>query len=230
MFRFKQFTIQQEKSAMKVGTDGVLLGAWTPIREAKKILDVGTGTGLIALMLAQRFAKAHITAIEIDKEASQEAHQNFSNSPWANRLQLIHNSFDNQVFGHSFDLIVSNPPYYTDTVKTENKRSLARHVSCLSFELLLQKSVHLLSDHGCCTFVIPFKEEQEFVNLAKKVGLYPIKITRVKGRETSALKRSLLCFAKTEEECLQNELVIEKERHQYTEAYIKLTQAFYLKM
>lgn len=231
MFRFKQFSIVQDKSAMKVGTDGVLLGAWVPVKNAKTILDIGTGTGVIALMLAQRNSEAKIEAVEIDKEASDEASMNFKNSSWSNRLCLHQTSLESFKTTHKYDLIVSNPPYYTDTFKSNpTQRTLARHVDGLSFKSLLSYTVALLSDGGACAFVVPYKEEKEFVVLAKDVGLYIKEVARVKGRVDLPFKRSLLYFTKKREFCLEAALVIEIDRHVYTKEYIALTKEFYLKM
>lgn len=231
MFRFKQFSISQDKSAMKVGTDGVLLGAWTPVKNAKSILDVGTGTGLIALMLAQRSSKANIDAIEIEKAAFKEASVNFKNSPWADRLKINYNSYLEFQSSQQYDLIVSNPPYYTDTFKdSSSERTLARHVGDLSFKRLLEKTNELLKENGACAFVIPYKEEASFLQLSADIGLFPKKIERVRGRVDLSFKRSLLYLTRELCICKETVLVIEKDRHVYTDEYIELTKLFYLKM
>ncbi|MDO3694473.1 methyltransferase [Wenyingzhuangia sp. chi5] len=231
MFQFKQFSISQDKSAMKVGTDGVLLGAWAPITKANHILDIGTGTGLIALMLAQRNEIAKIDAVEIAENAFTEAQLNFSNAPWSNRLKVFNSSLQSFKSDVQYDLIVSNPPYFTDTYQNEDaERTLARHVDNLSFQDLLFYTASLLTEKGTCAFIIPFSEESNFINLAKDQNLYIHKITRVKGRADVPVKRSLLYFAKEHKDCTKNELVIELDRHVYTSDYINLTQSFYLKM
>lgn len=231
MFRFKQFSILQEQAAMKVGTDGVLLGAWCSVEKVNTVLDIGTGTGLIALMLAQKSSKARIDAVEVDESAAQEAEQNFINSNWSDRLNLYLSSLQEFKPNKTYDFIVSNPPYYTDTFSSEQtQRTLARHVASLSFRDLLRICVGLLNNTGSCAFIIPYKEELGFIALAKEVGLFICKITRVKGREDLPFKRSLLCFNKTKEINLVDELIIEVDRHVYTDKYIALTQEFYLKM
>lgn len=231
MFRFKQFSIKQDKAAMKVGTDGVLLASWTPLKDATSILDVGTGTGLIALMLAQRNTKATIHAIEVEEEACQEAFYNFSNAPWADRIQLFKQSFLTFAPDQKYDLIVSNPPYFTDTFKDKaTERTLARHVGELNFKSLLHNTSTLLKVDGTAAFVIPYQQEKGFVALARELGFFPRKITRVKGREHLPFKRSLLYFKKQSCVCDEDELTIEIDRHIYTEEYIALTQSFYLKM
>lgn len=234
IFKFKQFSIQQENSAMKVGTDGVLLGAWTPlINNPFNILDIGAGTGLIALMLAQRSDAEQIDAIEIDEHAYEECVDNFENSPWSDRLYCYHAGLDEFVdeVEELFDVIVSNPPFYTDDYKSENEqRDLARFEDALPFEELVEAADFFLSDHGIFSVIIPYKEEERFVSLCKERVLFPLKMTRVKGTPTSEIKRSLLAFTRIEQTPVIDELVIETARHQYTPEYIELTKDFYLKM
>ncbi len=231
MFQFKQFSILQDQSAMKVGTDGVLLGAWTPVNNCQSALDIGTGTGLIALMLAQRNQSINIDALEIDKDAFLEANFNFGNSRWSDRLNLYHTSLENFKSSKKYELIVSNPPYYTDTHKSEkSKRTLARHVDGLTFEKLLKYANNLLLDNGMCSFIIPYKEETNFLKIANELDLFPKQITRVKGRGDLPFKRSMILLAKSVKECVYDELVIEIDRHIYTNTYINLTKDFYLKM
>lgn len=232
-FRFKQFSIQQDKTAMKVGTDGILLGTWAQINTAQTILDIGTGTGLIALQLAQRSDAETIDAIEIEPHAFEQAVENFEASDWADRLFCYHSSlkeFSNEITD-TYDLIISNPPFYNNSIKSvDNKRTLARHTDNLSFATLLKHSSKLLSKKGSCAFIIPYSEEKEFLELALENGLHPLRITRVKGCVSAPIKRSLLqlSFAKTKPEI--NSLIIEEERHKYTTAYIDLVKDFYLKM
>ena len=235
LFQFKQFTVNQNQCAMKIGTDGVLLGAWTPIENhPNAILDIGTGTGIIALMLAQRSNAQQIDALEIDENAYEQAVDNFENSPWSDRLFCFHAGLDEFVEEpeEEYDLIISNPPFYTDDFRSENeKRDLARFQEAMPFEDLVEAAALLLSETGVFSVIIPFKEEEKFIALANEYDLFPIKITRVKGTPTSEIKRSLLAFRKYElPVLLADELVIETSRHQYTAEYIALTQDFYLKM
>nr|WP_315192832.1 methyltransferase [uncultured Flavobacterium sp.] len=220
---------------MKIGTDGVLLGAWAPIdNHPFSILDIGTGTGIIALMLAQRSAAQQIDALEIDEAAYEQATDNFENSPWNDRLFCFHAGLDEFIEEpeDEYDLIVSNPPFYSEDYKTENEsRDLARFQDAMPFEQLLEAADLLLSENGIFAVIIPFKEEENFIALAKEFELYPLKITRVKGTPTTEIKRSLLAFSRNETTDLAiDELVIETARHVYTPEYITLTKDFYLKM
>ncbi|MBL0013921.1 MAG: methyltransferase [Flavobacterium sp.] len=235
MFQFKQFSIQQHQTAMKVGTDGVLLGAWTPIEhQPNTILDIGTGTGLIALMLAQRTSADQIDALEIDENAYEQAVDNFENSPWSDRLFCFHAALDEFIEEPEieYDLIVCNPPFYAEDYKTENEqRDLARFQDALPFEDLVEAADLLLSENGIFAVIIPFKEEAKFIDLCAEAELFPVKVTRVKGTPTSEIKRSLLAFKRYELPVLTaDELIIETARHLYTPEYIALTKDFYLKM
>lgn len=218
---------------MKVGTDGVLLGAWTPlINNPYSILDIGAGTGLIALMLAQRSHAEQIDALEIDERAYEQATDNFENSPWNDRLFCFHAGLDEFMDEpeDEYDLIVSNPPFYTDTYKSDNtQRDMARFEDALPFEDLVEAADLLLSENGIFAVIIPFKEEERFVQLALDFELYPLKITRVKGTPTSEIKRTLLAFSRIQQSTLVDELTIELARHHYTPEFTELTKDFYLK-
>jgi tRNA1Val (adenine37-N6)-methyltransferase len=234
-FRFKQFTIQQEKCAMKVGTDGVLLGAWAPVaHNPYNVLDIGAGTGLISLMVAQRTYAEQIDGIEIDADAHEQCVENFEASPWGDRLFCYHANLDDfmEEWEEEYDLIVSNPPFYTEDYTSGNEqRDQARFAQSLPFEDLAEASGILLSENGVLAVILPYKEEARFRLLALEEGLYPFKITRVKGTPDSEIKRSLLAFSRFETNDITiDELIIETARHQYTPEYIQLTQNFYLKM
>lgn len=235
MFSFKQFTVDQDRCAMKIGTDGVLLGAWTPLENnPDSILDIGTGTGLIALMLAQRSAANQIDALEIDENAYEQAVDNFEKSPWNDRLFCFHAGLDEFVEEpeDEYDLIVSNPPFYTEDYYSNNdQRDLARFANAMPFEELVEAAAMFLSENGVFSVIIPFKEEAQFLALATEFELYPFKITHVKGTPVTEIKRSLLAFSRNETpDLVIDELVIETARHQYTAEYIALTKDFYLKM
>lgn len=236
-FQFKEFTVNQDKTAMKIGTDAVLLGAWVSLEEyPDTILDVGSGTGVIGLMLAQRCDAMTIDAVEIEEGAYEQTVENFELSDWGDRLFCYNASFQEfaaeiQEDQETYDLIVSNPPFYTDDFETtDTARNQARFTSALSFDDLLKGVSSILNESGVFTTIIPFKEEASFVALAKQNKLFLNKVCHVKGNETSEIKRSMLSFS-FEETILEKEgLIIELGRHEYTEAYIALTKDFYLKM
>jgi tRNA1Val (adenine37-N6)-methyltransferase len=233
-FYFKKFSISQDRCAMKVGTDSVLLGAWSSLNHSPKtILDIGSGTGILALILAQRSFAEIIDAIEIEAEAYEQCVHNFESSNWADRLFCYHASLEEFIveIDESYDLIISNPPFYTDNFKSGNKvRDKARFEEALPFKELLNSASKLLSKSGQINIIIPFKEETNFISLAEKVGLFPSRIMRVRGQKDSPLKRSLICLTFRSQKIDINELAIEITRHQYTDEYIDLTKDFYLKL
>ncbi|KIM09712.1 MAG: tRNA (adenine-N6)-methyltransferase [Sulfurovum sp. FS06-10] len=235
LFSFKQFQIKQDRCAMKIGTDGVLLGAWCPVdHNPFSVLDIGAGTGILSLMLAQRSNAEQIDALEIDEDAYEQCVENFEASPWGDKLFCFHAGLDEFIDEpeDEYDLIISNPPFYTDDYKSDNtSRDLARFEDALPFEELIEAAALLLSENGIFAVIIPFKEEEKFIDLCAESELYPVKVTRVKGTPTAEIKRSLLAFKRYELPVLEaDELVIETSRHQYTDEYIALTEAFYLKM
>lgn len=240
-FQFKQFSVNQNRCAMKIGTDAVLLGAWTSLNANPfSILDIGAGTGVLALMMAQRSTAELIDAIEIDDGAYEQCVDNFEQSPWADRLFCYHAALDEFVedfsddesgMDDSYDLIISNPPFYTDTFKSDNdQRDLARFTDAMPFRDLIESVSKLLSQQGVFSVVIPFSEETDFIVLASKEHLYPQRILRVKGTPESELKRSLIEFSFQKTQIEPKELIIETVRHHYTDDYIALTKDFYLKM
>jgi tRNA1Val (adenine37-N6)-methyltransferase len=233
-FKFKEFSVNQDRCAMKVGTDAVLLGAWTPIdHHPTTILDIGSGTGIIALMLAQRSQAETIDTLEIDEDAYEQCVENFEQSQWNDRLFCYHASlleFTEEI-EEKYNLIVSNPPFYSADYKSENlQRDLARFSDALPFNHLLNSVSTLLSKHGVFSVIIPFKEENEFITLASKVNLFPHKILHVKGNPSSEIKRSLISFSFNKTDLSVQEIFIETSRHLYSEEYIKLTKDFYLNM
>lgn len=232
LFKFKQFDIYQDLSAMKVGTDGVLLGAWASVLVAKRILDIGSGTGLIALMAAQRNAKAKIEAIEIDKMAYEQAQYNFYKSPWANRLKIFLTSLQAYKTDQKYDVIISNPPFFEVNDKVLNdSRKVARQTQELSIEDLVKFSSKLLEKNGMISYILPIHKENDIKKLAKKYNLFPTKITYVKGHKNAPIKRLLISMTNVPvQNILIDELVIEIKRHKYTDAYKNLTQEFYFNM
>ncbi len=245
LFTFKQFTVAQDRCAQKIGTDGVLLGAWsTPVEKPYTILDIGAGTGVIALMLAQRFLQAQVDAIELDVDAHAQATENFEESPWGDRLFCYHASFQEfyEEIEERYDFIVSNPPFYDGgSVKSSEqidaKRQQARFDDSLPFEELIYGVYKLLETDGTFCCIIPYDREDRFLEIAAHYKLFPQKITLVRGTVTSAIKRSLLqmCFhfeeeSRGPEKPLIEEMVIEHDRHNYTNEYQQLVKDFYLKM
>ena len=219
---------------MKVGTDGVLLGAWANLDfYPNSILDIGAGTGLIALMMAQRCDAETIDAIELNDEAYEQTVENFENSDWGDRLFCYHASLDEftDEIDEKYDFIISNPPFYTSTYKElSEERAMARHSESLTYADLLESTSKLLSENGNCAFIIPFEEEVNFLKIAEENMLYPNRITRVKGALNTAVKRSLLQLSFLKTEPIQSELTLELSRHNYTEDYKSLVQDLYLKL
>ena len=233
-FKFKQFSIKQDKCAMKVGTDSVLLGAWTSIvNHPDTILDIGSGTGILALMLAQRSSAETIEALEINEDAYEQCVENFEASPWADRLFCYHAGLDEFVeeLEELYQLIVCNPPFYSETVSSgSTARDTARQNKALPFTELAEGVSHLLAPEGLFAIIIPYKEEAEFVKIASNFALYPTRILRVRGNRSSEVKRSLIELRRQPVALREEALTIEEKRHVYTPEYRNLTKDFYLKM
>lgn len=235
-FAFKKFNIKQDKCAMKVGTDAVLLGAWVNPNDSKKILDIGTGTGIISLMLAQK-SRAQITAIEIDKESTEQAIVNVAESAFKDQIEVKHTSFQDLVslsgIDQKFDLIVSNPPYFIDSLKNqaESSRKTARHADLLPFEDLIHGVKKLLDEKGKFCLILPKNEAAIFRKMAELKGLYLSKLLRVRTRlEKDSEKRHIMQFEFKESEFSESTLVIEEDSHRnYTQEYKDLTRDYYLK-
>ncbi|MBR1877943.1 MAG: methyltransferase [Paludibacteraceae bacterium] len=257
-FQFKQFYVRHERCAMKVGTDGVLLGAWTPIMEEwrmadggnTRVLDVGTGSGLVALMLAQRLPQAQIDAIDIDASAVEQAGENFASSPWPDRLQAClsplqtwqTSKYENEKISKCYSLIVSNPPYFQHSLKNPDKgRELARHTDSLSYEELIHHSARLLRNDGILALILPAGAEKEICALARTEGLTPTHLTRVYSKASKPVRRVLIAFVMSscphnvmsscrhdEITSLENSLILENETGGRSAAYQQLTKDFYL--
>lgn len=231
-FAFKQFNVKQDKCAMKVGTDAVLLGSWIQTNSSTHILDIGTGTGVIALMLAQK-TNASIVGIDIDVSATQQAQENVDESKFKNSITLFNTSFQDYVKTTSlkFQLIVSNPPFFEQSLKSsDEKRSNARHADVLPFDELLEGVIKVLDESGKFCLILPTLEADKFRNMAQKKGLYLSKLLRVKSRvDKDTDKRHLMQFEFKPTEFSEETIAIEEdERHSYTEAYKELTKAYYL--
>jgi len=231
-FAFKQFNVKQDKCAMKVGTDAVLLGAWVEPNSENFILDIGTGTGVIALMLAQK-TNASIIGIDLDLTATQQARENVDESKFRDHIKIIHTSLQEYAISTDlkFEMIVSNPPFFQQSLKSiDEKRSNARHADVLPFDDLLNCVIKLLDETGKFCLVLPTLEADKFKNMAHKKGLYLSKLLRVKSRtDKDSDKRHLMQFQFKLNEFSENTLVIEnEERHHYTNDYMELTKDYYL--
>ena len=230
-FTFKEFHIDHSQCAMKVGTDGIMLGAWANVENFKSALDIGTGSGLIALMLKQRNPQMAVTAIEIDGDAFSQAKKNVQQSKWQD-IALWQGDVLSFEPGNQFDLIVSNPPYFNDALQSDNKqRMLARHTDSLSFSSLSKKVAHLLSVHGVFSVVIPCSELSLFRKSADQAKLKMVKMTYVKTTQRKVAKRVLLSFMHADVETdksVESEIVIHDETGNYSTEYRTLCRDFYL--
>lgn len=232
-FRFKQFTIQQEHAAMKVGTDGVLLGAWASVPlPGGRVLDVGTGTGLIALLIAQRTKDVGVDALEIDPSSARQAKENFQNSPWKDRISCIHSSFQDysSQCKSRYDLIICNPPFFSGSSKTPSKeKNLARHDDSLSLSDIFRGSVALMKKKSIISLILPLHKEAQALDLIKEHQLYCNRLTRVKPAPGKSTKRVLLEFSFIPGKRNEDDLTIETEvRHTYSDRFKNLTDEFYL--
>lgn len=234
-FSFKQFTIHQDRCAMKVGTDGVLLGILAPTIDSGRILDIGTGTGLVGIMFSQRCPQAMVTGVELDANAAKQAEENATSTGW--NIKIINKSIQDFSFQceEKFDLIVSNPPYFINSLKApEKNRNTARHTDELSYEELIESAEKLLSEEGKFSVIIPYSEEENFIGIANKRNLIAESSVRIIPKVGKDPKRSVITFCKCKNKINCNinvtELVIEKEeRHCYSDEFKKLTADFYLK-
>lgn len=232
-FRFKQFQIVQEKSAMKIGTDGVLLSAWADLDNANSILDIGTGTGVIAIMAAQKNKHAHITALEIDKNAFEEASYNASQCQWSNRMDIIHSSLQEYESIQQYDHIICNPPFFVESQLTNPKdsRSFARQEIALPLETLIKKVDQLLDPTGRFSMVYPIDRFEQLSQQFIDSGFHLSRQLITYGRPGIEAKRVFLEWKKVKSEFKKEELIIEEfGRHQYSKRFIELTREFYLNL
>ncbi|WP_066440740.1 tRNA1(Val) (adenine(37)-N6)-methyltransferase [Chryseobacterium sp. CCH4-E10] len=225
-FTFKQFVIQQSKEVFRVGTDGVLLGALANIENAFNILEVGTGTGLISLMLAQRNPEAQFLGIDTNKDAAELTKFNFEKSPFFSRLKNNHQDFKNFETDKKFDLIVSNPPYFE--VSGSEKDKIARQTVELNFSQLISKSSMLLSKNGVFSVILPAETGNDFIAIAIENGMFLIRKINIKGIENSKVKRLILEFSLSEKDLIESEFIIEKSPRQYSDQYLELTKEFHV--
>jgi tRNA1Val (adenine37-N6)-methyltransferase len=229
LFRFKQFTIQHQRSSMKVGTDAVLLGAWCELDGARRVLDVGTGCGVIALMVAQRTTEADIWAIDIDSASVDEARENFLHSPWSDRLQARQEDFNNLADADGFDLIVTNPPYYNeDVLPPDAVRSAARHTHALSFDQLMRGAARLLKSDGSIALITPVEARDAVTSAATFAGLNLSRLTTVHSSEGKPPKRLLWQWRKQRCVIQRDTLTLHQKGGYPTPQYVELCQDFYL--
>lgn len=234
-FQFQQFSVQHDRSAMKVGTDGVLLGAWTDSGEANRILDVGTGCGLIALMLAQRNSIASIDAVEVDLESAKQAAKNVASSPWSSRINVIPTSLQEWVRKLErerikYDLIVSNPPFFANSLQSPYRdRNLARHSTGLSFDELLHLSLSILEPRGRISIIVPANRLKSIEVVARQTNLHLNQRVNVLPRPGQPAKRVLIGLSRERLRTTTDELVVESSKHVYSEQFKKLTEEFYLR-
>jgi tRNA1Val (adenine37-N6)-methyltransferase len=218
---------------MKVGTDGVLLGAWSEVADAGRVLDVGTGTGLIALMVAQRNRNAEIDAIDIDKDAVGQAKENVRDSPFSSQIKCWDISLQDfpKLPGGKYDVIISNPPFFVRSLKSPDaQRTLARHADSLPVEDLIKISSVLLSDKGRLSLIYPYEYKEDLIEPARRNFLYPSRVTHVYPTPASSPERLLIELSKANFPMRENNLIIEKERHVYSDEFTALVKDFYLKM
>ncbi len=228
-FRFKQFEVDQNGCAMKINTDGVLLAAIAEHPNPGTILDIGTGTGVIALMLAQRFPKAKVHAVEIDQQASETARKNFQFSIFSNRLSLENVAIEQYHDATKFDLIVSNPPFFVNDLKSsEEKKGIARHTNEQFFIALIKKVVTLLSDEGCFWFVLPVKQAELLMNSGVEKGLYLITKIELHSDHTKPAFRWIVCLAKKNVQAKIEHFYIYERERVYTSSYKDLLKDFFL--
>lgn len=228
MFKFKQFVVHQDKCAMKVGTDGLLLGVMSNFNNKKKVLDIGTGTGLISLVIAQLNNICNITAVEIDKDAATQAGSNFETSPWSSRLMIYNKSIFDFDDNEKYDLIVSNPPYFIESLKCDKEnKSLARHVDLSFFDKLSVKISSILADDGEVQIILPVNEMIKLKKSLAQVNLYPVKQINVHSFENTKCIREIVTFKRNSIQYIdQCKFVIYKEQKKYSEQYINCCKDF----
>ena len=225
-FQFQKFTIQQDENVFRVGTDGVLLGAFCDVCEKENVLEIGTGTGLISLMMAQRNAFAKILAIDINKNAVKLASENFRNSPFAKNLKVELKDFKSFETAEKYDLVVCNPPFFEEN--NSGKDVLARQQVELNFKNLIEKSAEIITENGALSIIIPSESASEIESLAQKFKFYLIKKINIYGIEGGNLKRNILEFSFTQKSLETIDFTIEKSPRKYSEQYLELTKEFHV--
>ncbi len=228
MFHFKHFSVRQSASAMKVGTDAMILGALIDSSKKKRGLDIGAGTGVLSLMVAQLNPTIQIDAVEIDELAAEECALNFKNSSWLDRLSVFQEDFDNFNKENKYDLIFSNPPYYATTnLNEDSRKAQARHEDSLPSSVILKKVNSLLSVEGEFWVIIPFSEQDKWISLGASNNLFVKTIYSIKGKSNKEVNRVVLCFNRSVILHEENEMVVRKLDNSYSDEYIELTKEFH---
>ena len=228
-FQFQQFKIHQDRCAMKISTDAILLGTLSEAEHPQRILDIGTGTGVIALMLAQRFDQAQLSTVELDEDAAGQARENFDESKFGSRIQLSHGSIQEFYDPIGFDLIVSNPPYFPDHLKSnDEQRNKALHTDTLSFEELIDAVQRLLSPAGKFWVILPPRQLEEFVKIGAAKEIELSDLISIRDRGSKPIFRQVACFSKQKRDLIQTEICLKEESGEYSNAYQSLLSGFLL--
>ncbi|MDR2121508.1 MAG: methyltransferase [Flavobacteriaceae bacterium] len=227
-FRFKKFTVKQSSSVFKIGTDSVLLGCLADISDARSILDIGTGTGVLSLICAQKNPQAQITAIDSEKDACCLAGENIENSPFSSNISLIHSDLQNFTPCKQFDYIICNPPYFKVSEQLHRKHSIARQQLKLDYFSLVKKSKLLLSEKGKIGYIFPFENEKELLDISDSLCLFPERIVHIRGIRNGKIRRTFLELSHKEQEVQPEEFYIEESPRIGSEMYRNLTSDFYL--
>ncbi len=230
-FQFKQFRIAQDRCAMKVTTDACILGAWVPVlQQVKRVLDIGAGTGLLSLMLAQRSANTTIDAIELDSDAAAQARENINESPWMERINIIEGDVCGQQFAHKYDLIISNPPFFNDSLLSDKaQENMARHTCALSYTALADVCVNNLNENGYVAILLPYTEYRVWDDIAIGAGLMPFGKLSVRHRPGAQIKRVVALYGKGGGMVtIEEELVIQDAKNSYTTLFRDLLGPYYL--
>ena len=231
-FQFKQFSIEDDQSTMKVGTDAVLLGSWIHLEDEKSILEIGTGSGIISLMLAQR-TSAQIQAIDIDEKSVIQAIHNFQKSPWASQIKVKHCSLSDFTKSESkkFDLIVSNPPFFINSLKSPFKnKNRSKHTDELTYEELAHGIANLLTPKGKASLILPYTESKHFIDIALIENIYLNKQLKIKPKDSKKINRVLVEFSFNKSELEENEIYLREENNEFSEAYKTLSKNYYLNL
>ena len=230
-FHFKHFTVRHDRCTMKVGTDAVLLGAWVNVTDAQSILDIGTGSGVIALVLAQRTKESvRIESVEIEKDDADQALENFNSSPWSSRMSVHHVPLQEFRPSHQFDMIVTNPPYFNRSLEPPStKRQQVRHTTTLSYDELLSAVVRLLAENGRFNLILPFQEALMFSELAFRYGLFCSRRYYFKTRREKPVERILMEFTMQAKSMIEGEILLYENGLEWSPSYRGLIADFYIK-